>query len=81
MPRYNKEDAQLADESNNMMMDVNDSDDEEIDEDEAFNSEDELMYGEFFLKSKSRKKKSDGKLKSTNGDGDRDDDKGNDEEQ
>ena len=34
---------------------VNDSDDEEIDEDEAFNSEDERMYGHFF-ESKSKTK-------------------------
>ena len=31
---------------------VNDSSDEEIDEDEAFNSDDELKYGEFFVKKK-----------------------------
>jgi U3 small nucleolar RNA-associated protein 14 len=31
---------------------VDDSDDEEIDEDEAFNSEDELKYGEFFVSKK-----------------------------
>ncbi len=37
---------------------VNESDDEEIDEDEAFNSEDELKYGSFFKSStKSRDKK------------------------
>jgi len=33
---------------------IDDSDDEEIDEDEAFNSEDELMYGELFTKKKKK---------------------------
>lgn len=46
---------------------VDDSDDEEIEEDEAFNSEDELMYGDLFTKSKKSKGgkkggKRDGKL-------------------
>ena len=36
---------------------TNPSDDEEIDEDEAFNSEDELMYGELFLGAKKKGKK------------------------
>jgi len=45
---------------------VNESDDEEIDEDEAFNSEDELKYGSFFKSSKkSRDKKKSGKDRNT----------------
>mmetsp|Transcript_26598 Transcript_26598/g.57165 ORF Transcript_26598/g.57165 Transcript_26598/m.57165 type:complete len:915 (+) Transcript_26598:136-2880(+) len=56
---------------------VNNSDDEEIDEDEAFNSEDELMYGEFFTSKKKSKKQGksssgDNKLKAS-GDDDSDD--------
>lgn len=49
---------------------INDSDDEEIDEDEAFNSEDELMYGSFWSgggRGKKKSKKREGKkLKSAN---------------
>lgn len=40
---------------------INDSDDEEIDEDEAFNSEDELMYGSFGLGGGKKNKKNEGK--------------------
>ena len=81
MPRYNK-DAQLIDESN-IMMDVNNTDDEEIDEDEAFNSEDELMYGEFLLskkknKSSKKKKSGGGNLKGGSDDDDDDDDENSD---
>mmetsp|Transcript_37379 Transcript_37379/g.78294 ORF Transcript_37379/g.78294 Transcript_37379/m.78294 type:complete len:989 (-) Transcript_37379:56-3022(-) len=65
---------------------INDSDDEEIDEDEAFNSEDELMYGDLFTNKKSTKKKSSttklkvkggkrkGKLKKNDSDDDSSDD-------
>ena len=59
--------------------DINDSDDSEIDEDEAFNSEDELMYGNFFSSSKKEKKSSSsssGSKKSAKGDSD--DDSGSD---
>lgn len=64
---------------------INDSDDEEIDEDEAFNSEDEVMYGSFLSgegssKKRNKTKKNESKkLKSMNdnsdgGDGEDDED-------
>lgn len=61
---------------------INDSDDEEIDEDEAFNSEDELMYGSFLSgegSSKNKKKNESKNLKSMNDNSDDDDDDGSDE--
>lgn len=69
---------------------INDSDDEEIDEDEAFNSEDELMYGDLFTNKKSNKKssttklkvkggKSKGKLKKSDSDDDSSDDSSDDD--
>lgn len=60
---------------------INDSDDEEIDEDEAFNSEDELMYGSFWSggSKKTSKKKGGKKLKSADANDDDEDDDDSDE--
>lgn len=55
---------------------VDDSEDEEIDEDEAFNSEDELKYGEFFV----TKKKPKSTVKKIGQDESEDDESGSDEE-
>jgi len=84
--------ARLDDENEmlNNSYEVNSSDDEEIDEDEAFNSDDELMYGEFFLsnnRGKKKKNKNDGdkkmkakrSLNSSSDESDIDDDESDDE--
>ena len=51
-PRKSNKEPHIIDENSV----IQDSDDEEIDEDEAFNSEDELKYGSFFTSSSIKKK-------------------------